>query len=137
MHQTILEAFARQGMAFVDNMDLILWLVNFNQLEPLGPLPNLLMPPTQTLAETLLSSEGAEAITTTEDLDTTLSRAFLERADNGLEGLIVADLPLFPSTETCSDGFQTIARSLESQIIDAIELNLKFENQRRFLTDVV
>ena len=98
MHQTILEAFSRQGMAFVDNTDLILWLVNFNQLEPLGTLPDLLMPPTQTVAETLLSSEGAEAITTTEDLDTTLSRAFLERADNGLEGLIVADLPLFPST---------------------------------------
>ena len=137
MHQTILEAFARQGMSFVDNTDLILWLLNFDQNEPFGPLPDRLMPPTQTVAETLLSSEGAEAITTTEDLDTTLTRAFLERADNGLEFLIVADLPLFPSTGTCSDGFQTIARSLESQIIDAIDLNLKVENQRRFLTDVV
>ena len=94
------------------------------------------MPPTQTVAETLLSSEGAEAILTTEDLDTMLTRAFLERADNGLEFLIVADLPLFPPTGTCSEGFQTIARSLESQIIDAIDLNLKLENQRRFLTDV-
>ena len=95
------------------------------------------MPPTQTVAETLLSSEGAEAITTAEDLDTALTRAFLERADNGLEGLIVADYPLFPPTDTCSDGFQTIARSLENQIIDAIDLNLKFENQRRFLADVI
>ena len=137
MHRTILEAFAHQGMAFVDNTDLILWLVNFDQNDPLGPLPEALMPPTQTVAETLLSSEGAEAITTTEDLDTALTRAFYERVDNGLEFEIVADLPLFPPTDTCSDGFQTIARSLENQIIDAIDLNLKFENQRRFLADVI
>ena len=93
MHRTILEAFARQGMAFVDNTDLILWLLNFDQVAPLDPIPELLRPPTQTVAETLLSSEGAEAITTTEDLDTALTRAFHERADNGLEFLIVADLP--------------------------------------------
>ena len=46
MYQTILEAFARQGMSFVDNTDLLLWLVNFSQIEPLGPLPDVLMPPT-------------------------------------------------------------------------------------------
>ena len=126
MHRTILEAFARQGMAFVDNTDLILWLLNFDQIAPLDPIPELLRPPTQTVAETLLSSEGAEAITTTGDLDTALSSAFYERVDNGLEFEIVADLPLFPFTGSCSDGFQTIARSLESQIIDAIDLNLKF-----------
>ena len=51
----------------------------------------------------LLSEDGAEPITTVEQLQTAMTQVYFQRAENELEFLAYPDLPSFPSLNSCSD----------------------------------